>query len=198
MEDRYAGDVGDFLKFGLLRALGDGAPPLKLGVNWYLTGEESHNADGKYVGYLQPGTTYHVSLRSCDPDLMSRLAQVVSADRSVAALEKSGVLPEDSVTYSARLVDRMARGWAQLVNQPPTGRGTIRVATTLTPVVNTSRPPTAAATERANNGTSMGPPSIHQRRRLRLQPTRKRRVPDAAARTESSGGGPGSSGPGCN
>jgi hypothetical protein len=115
MQDRYAGDVGDFVKFGLLRALGDGAPPLKLGVNWYLAGDESHNADGKHVGYLQPSTRYHASLRSCDPDLMARLAQVVSADRSVAALEESGVLPVDSVTYSARLVDRMGdsarRAW---------------------------------------------------------------------------------------
>jgi hypothetical protein len=34
MQDRYAGDLGDFLKFGLLRNLvtGDGAaPPLTLG-----------------------------------------------------------------------------------------------------------------------------------------------------------------------
>jgi hypothetical protein len=46
----------------------------------------------------------------------------------------------------------------QLVSQPPTGRGTIRVATTLTPTASTSTAPTAAATERATSGTSMGSP----------------------------------------
>src|ERR1700684_4163658 len=37
MQDRYVGDVGDFGKFGLLRALcGESHPlPLKLGVVWY-------------------------------------------------------------------------------------------------------------------------------------------------------------------
>ena len=42
MQDRYAGDVGDFMKFGLLRAVSGGVLPLRLGVNWYLTGDESN------------------------------------------------------------------------------------------------------------------------------------------------------------
>jgi hypothetical protein len=105
VQDRYAGDVGDFMKFGLLRTLVGGDSPLRLGVNWYLTGDESHNADGKHTGYLEPGTTHHASLRGCDLDLMSRLAHVVATDRSVAALEASGVLPPGSLTYSERLED---------------------------------------------------------------------------------------------
>ncbi len=105
MQDRYAGDVGDFMKFGLLRSLVGGDPPLRLGVNWYLTGDESHNADGKHTGYLEPGTEHHASLRACDTDLMGRLGHVVATDRSVAALESAGVLPAGSMTYSARLVD---------------------------------------------------------------------------------------------
>ena len=115
MQDRYAGDVGDFTKFGLLRAVCGGVSPLTLGVNWYLTGDESHNADGKHIGYLQPGSTHHASLRSCDPDLMSRLAEMVVIDRSVVALEESGVLPVGSLTFSQRLVDAMGdsgrRAW---------------------------------------------------------------------------------------
>lgn len=93
------------MKFGLLRAVCGGVSPLTLGVNWYLTGDESHNADGKHIGYLQPGSTHHASLRSCDRDLMSRLAEMVVIDRSVVALEESGVLPVGSLTFSQRLVD---------------------------------------------------------------------------------------------
>ena len=35
MQDRYAGDIGDFGKFGLLRALSSAG--LSIGVNWYRT-----------------------------------------------------------------------------------------------------------------------------------------------------------------
>ncbi len=41
MQNQYVGDVGDFGKVGLLRALTGvypaATPPLKLGVVWYLT-----------------------------------------------------------------------------------------------------------------------------------------------------------------
>jgi hypothetical protein len=56
VQDRYAGDLGDFLKFGLLRqhATGDGHDrPMRLGVVRYRTADDSHNADGKHVGYLE-------------------------------------------------------------------------------------------------------------------------------------------------
>jgi hypothetical protein len=105
MQDRYAGDVGDFMKFGLLRVLVGGELPLELGVNWYLTGDESHNADGKHTGYLDLDSSHHASLKVCDPDLMSRLAAVVAKGRSVAALEAAGVLPNGSLTFSDRLHD---------------------------------------------------------------------------------------------
>jgi hypothetical protein len=107
VQDRYAGDVGDFMKLGLLRALVAGDPPFCLGVNWYLTGNESHNEDGKHTGYLRPGSTHYATLRSCDTDLMGRLAYVVATNRSVAAIEMAGVLPAGSLTYPVRLLDEM-------------------------------------------------------------------------------------------
>ena len=55
MQDRYAGDLGDFLTFGLLRWLVPSSGPLRLGVVWYRTLDEAHNADGKHIAYLQPG-----------------------------------------------------------------------------------------------------------------------------------------------
>lgn len=71
VQDRYAGDVGDFSKYGLLRWLTASVgehPPLSLGVVWYLTPDESHNADGKHVSYLQPGNRAGEQLRRLDPD----------------------------------------------------------------------------------------------------------------------------------
>ena len=55
MQDRYAGDIGDFLKFSLLRQLcqpSDVDPGLRLGVVWYLAPDEDHNLDGKHTPYL--------------------------------------------------------------------------------------------------------------------------------------------------
>jgi len=94
MQDRYAGDLGDFLKFGLLRWL---APPEaawpRLGVIWYRTADEAHNANGKHIAYLTPGHRSAGPLRQLDPDLYDRLARVVSTgQRSTAALTTVGVL----------------------------------------------------------------------------------------------------------
>ena len=50
MQDRYAGDVGDFGKFALLRALCGGR---SLGVCWYRTdAAEEKNNDGRHLDYL--------------------------------------------------------------------------------------------------------------------------------------------------
>ena len=107
MQDRYAGDLGDFLKFGLLRGLvapSADAPPMRLGVVWCLAPEESHNADGKHVVYLDPASGAGRALRPLDTDLYDRLASMVAGDRrSVAGLEAAGVLPTGSRTFAERL-----------------------------------------------------------------------------------------------
>lgn len=48
MQDRY---VGDFAKYGLLRALGHGK---RLGTAWYkrTDPDQGNSNDGKYIGYL--------------------------------------------------------------------------------------------------------------------------------------------------
>jgi len=106
MQDRYAGDLGDFLKLGLLRWLA--APsdetPVRLGVVWFLAPEESHNADGRHVAYLDPTTPAGRALRPLDPDLYDRLAAMVAeGNRSVVGLEARGVLPAGSRTFADRL-----------------------------------------------------------------------------------------------
>ncbi|NLK00965.1 MAG: hypothetical protein GX318_06980 [Clostridia bacterium] len=88
MQDRYAGDVGDFGKFGLLRNIaGTG---LKIGINWYRSykPEEHKKGDGKYIGYL-----YDKSFLGCDDELLESLRSVVESDRSIAALEGENLIP---------------------------------------------------------------------------------------------------------
>lgn len=50
MQDRYTGDIGDFSKLGILRALEKAG--MSVGLNWYLTPDENHNSDGRHVQYL--------------------------------------------------------------------------------------------------------------------------------------------------
>lgn len=94
MQDRYAGDVGDFGKLGMLRKIA--ATGLKVGVNWYLTykPEEHGNEDGKYVGYLNDK-----SFKGCDDELLESLRAVIIARRSVALLEQANLIP-DAQYYS--------------------------------------------------------------------------------------------------
>jgi hypothetical protein len=107
MQERYAGDIGDFVKLGLLRhvaaPIDEGGAGLTVALNWYLAPDESHNADGKHVAYLAPSHRHHTSLAACDPPLMATLAQVVATGRSVAALNASGALPAGSAEYSEML-----------------------------------------------------------------------------------------------
>ncbi len=86
MQDRYAGDVGDYVKLALLRAL---APGFNLGVAWYIYPDEDHNADGRHVSYLDRPDEW----RHLDPELFDLLAATVRQRRSVSALEASGALP---------------------------------------------------------------------------------------------------------
>ena len=104
MQDRYAGDVGDFGKYGLLRWLcgpdADG-PALRLGVLWYRL-EDATAGDGKHVSYLKPPRSR--DFLECDPDLFERMCSIVSGERSIAALETSGALPTSTAFFSDKLV----------------------------------------------------------------------------------------------
>ena len=86
MQNRYAGDVGDFGKLGLLRQLT--SSQLDIGVNWYLAPDESHNADGKHIGYITD-TRYN----GCDDALRNSLKEIVNGQRSVSALETMDLVP---------------------------------------------------------------------------------------------------------
>ena len=104
MQDRYAGDVGDFGKFGLLRHLcGETADDkhltLKPGVIWHRVADEAHNADGCHICYLQKNPVNDRRFGACDKTLYDALARMVfkDHDRSITALERADLLP--NATY---------------------------------------------------------------------------------------------------
>ena len=68
MQDRYVGDIGDFVKYGLLRALGEGK---RLGVAWYL--HPDYDGDGRHTGYLRKPKDW----RYLDPELFDTLKKLV-------------------------------------------------------------------------------------------------------------------------
>jgi len=105
MQNRYAGDVGDFIKLGLLRHLARpvhaGGAGVRVGVNWYLTPDEAHNSDGKHVSYADPANKWHASLSSCDPNLMRLMTLVLAGQRLVSRLEDVGSLAPGTITFRA-------------------------------------------------------------------------------------------------
>lgn len=97
VQDRYAGDVGDFGKIGMLRQIA--STGLRIGINWYRTykPEEHHRDDGKHIGYLSDK-----SFQGCDDELLNSLRRIVESNRSVAALEAAELIP-NAQYYSAIL-----------------------------------------------------------------------------------------------
>ena len=93
MRNKYVGDVGDFAKYGLLRALcaaDQNGSELTLGLVWYFVSEKgleylSERAKGRFGG--------------CDHDLYGKLARMVQA-RSVSAVEQGDVLPPGTVFFA--------------------------------------------------------------------------------------------------
>lgn len=98
MQDRYAGDVGDYVKLALLRAL---SPGIRLGVAWYLYPNEIHNDDGRHTAYLQSPSRW----RSLDPALFDHLHGLVQGARSVASLSVPEVL---DATFANETLDHGA------------------------------------------------------------------------------------------
>ena len=102
MKNQYVGDVNDYLKYGLLRALS--APPLMLGVVWMLTPSDTRR-DGQRLSYLADPRRY----RSIDGELFDALGSVAaSADRTVDAIEQSRLL--GAATYVSALLPDDLRG----------------------------------------------------------------------------------------
>ncbi len=86
MQDRYVGDIGDFAKYGLLRAIGH---EKCLGVAWYLHPDSGPSGDGRYTHYLERPDDW----RNLDCELFNSLKKIVDLEqRSVEAVQESGIL----------------------------------------------------------------------------------------------------------
>ena len=126
MQDGYAGDIGDFGKYGLLRSLcSPGGPDdrrdLTLGVAWYLfhphhRRDQAGSADGGHVSYLcqclpEISRRNRKRFRDCDPDLYDALGEIVRhGRRSVGSIQEAGVLPDGTVYHDAPLGFHDLRG----------------------------------------------------------------------------------------
>jgi hypothetical protein len=106
MQDRYAGDVGDFVKLGLLRAL---SPGRQLGVAWYRYPNENNNGNGRHITYLdQPRQYEHL-----DPALFNHLRKVTREQRAIESLLPvlEGVISSDEALDSSMIPPRERRSW---------------------------------------------------------------------------------------
>lgn len=99
MQDRYAGDIGDFGKFGLLQALSDEG--FRIGVNWYKTSpiRQEIAKDGRFK---QSDGRYSIptEVERCNKELADILRCIEKGgERSIAALQRENLV-KDAVYYS--------------------------------------------------------------------------------------------------
>lgn len=101
MQNRYVGDVGDFAKFALLRAITQ-ETKFQMAVIWYLYCDEDHNSDGRHISYLRDE-----AFARLDPDLHAALSRIVTkGKRSVRAIAASGILPTQTKFFSNAISDK--------------------------------------------------------------------------------------------
>jgi nicotinamidase-related amidase len=88
MQDRYAGDIGDYVKMALLRRLEQRGGCRALGVAWYRVPNQGGNEDGRYTNYLFDPDYWSAFC----PATFAALKRVVDEDRSVEHLQATGLL----------------------------------------------------------------------------------------------------------
>ena len=114
MQDRYAGDVGDFGKFKLLQELQ--REGFTLGVNWYRAEPPASEKDPKTGKFLWQDGKYRIRPqdRQLDPKLADALEQIAAGCRSVGRLERAGLLDEGKTVYYDETVPVQGReAWHQ-------------------------------------------------------------------------------------
>ena len=93
MQDQYVGDIADYARSALLRALSKNR---QLGVAWYLR-PDAGNTDGKHIDYLKQPEVW----RRLDEGLFDGLKDIIDkwkscvGERSVAEFEKRRLLPTE-------------------------------------------------------------------------------------------------------
>jgi hypothetical protein len=109
MKHQYFGDVNDYRKYGLLRAL-QSSGDLALSVAWMTTPDDG-SSDGSLRGYLEDESRW----AAYDADLYDFLRASLRSSRrpSLSMIEGSGILPRTSY-YSPTVPDDIAgrRVWS--------------------------------------------------------------------------------------
>lgn len=116
MQDRYTGDVADFGKYGLLRAITrpgitkkGGPETLNLGVVWYRHPDEKDTNNGEHIDYLGPSG--RENFRKCEPELYDCLSKIVRYDsrtrkakgrRAISKIENSEILGSQTRFFGRR------------------------------------------------------------------------------------------------
>lgn len=104
MKDQYFGDINDYRKYGLLRAI-IRASGFRILVAWMLTPDDG-STDGKFISYLEhPGKwSRH------DPVLFQKIKEILMSGwrRRVSLIEGSGLIQK--AEYFASLVPDTASG----------------------------------------------------------------------------------------
>ena len=98
MKHQYFGDINDYRKYGLLRAIID-STELRIFVAWMLTPDDG-SRDGKFIDYLHDRNTW----RRFDPPLFDVLKEAMHSDipRHVRLIEKSNIIARS--TYESSTV----------------------------------------------------------------------------------------------
>ncbi|MEI8281797.1 MAG: hypothetical protein WCG75_05280 [Armatimonadota bacterium] len=108
MQDRYAGDIGDFSKFALARILGNEIGG-QIGVIWYRFPDEVHNNDGRHVEYLAKPEWI-----KADKVLIQQLRKVISSGRRrIIDLEQSRILPVNTVFFDEPVHSNGDPAWSR-------------------------------------------------------------------------------------
>ena len=125
MQDRFVGDIGDFGKYGLLRALtglwdwelGGPLPEhkrLSLGVVWCVPDEQTiadtPEGHGQNVGYLF-NAKVKPQFQKCDPDLFNAMKNTVCNTRNLREIEKNQILGPDTIFYDAPIPRDTRKQW---------------------------------------------------------------------------------------
>jgi hypothetical protein len=109
MQDRYAGDTGDFSKFFLLKKLVPDS--MRLALNWYRVHLPEKNNDGKHNSYLKEDHKYAAFFESADGELYHKLRQAIIPTRSVEGLERQQLLPVGTLYHSPLLTHHDRIEW---------------------------------------------------------------------------------------
>jgi hypothetical protein len=113
VQNRYVADVGDFVKFSILRELIGEPPRMRVGVAWWLFPDEDHNRDGGHRQYLRDPDKW----RRFDPVLFDALKKINDGDKlDVLAIQKANLfqgarfapdlIPCDLLPYTQRPLER--------------------------------------------------------------------------------------------